>query len=142
MPSRQRCCRWLQFGIGTLLFVTLCMAGFLGGYQHGFHSGHEAKSRTVAYNKAYYVADIIGGLPSGNAAASLTDYIEASIAPGSWQTNGGPGALSYYETNKTIVVSNIQDVHDQIADTLHQIRLLQQQGKAKEVESVLASVGS
>src|SRR5205809_4639502 len=106
--------RWLQFGIGTLLFFTLCVAGFLGGYQHGFYSGHEAKSRTAVYAKAYYVADIIGALPSGSAAAaSLTDYIEASIVPGSWQTNGGPGAVSYYETNKSIVVSNIQDVHDQ-----------------------------
>jgi hypothetical protein len=135
--------RWLQFGIGTLLFMTLCVAGFFAGYRRGFYSGQEAKSRTRVYAKAYYVKDIIDTSPTASTAApSLMSYIEASIGPRSWNTNGGPGALSYYENNMTIVASNTQDIHDQIADTLKQIRLMQQQGKAKEVESILVSVGT
>src|SRR5262245_41287686 len=135
--------RWLQFGIGTLLFATLCVAGFLAGYRRGFDLGQEAKGRTRVYAKAYYVKDIVDNSPTPKLAATrLVSYIEASIVPGSWATNGGPGALSYYENNMTIVVSNIQEVHDQIADTLKQVRRMQQQGKASEVESILASAGT
>src|SRR5262245_36449543 len=135
--------RWLQFGIGTLLFATLCVAGFFAGYRRGFYSGQEAKSRTLIYAKAYFVKDIIDTSPTVSTAGnSLVSYIEASIVPGSRNTNGGPGALSYYQENMTIVASNNQDVHEQIADTLKQIRLMQQQGKGNEVESIMASVGS
>jgi hypothetical protein len=134
---------WLQFGIGTLLFAMLCAAGFLAGYRRGFYSGQEAKSRTRIYAKAYYVKDIIDTSPIVSTAGnSLVSYIEGSIVPRSWNTNGGPGALSYYQENMTIVASNNQDVHEQIADTLTQIRLMQQQGKAKEVESIMLSVGT
>jgi len=135
--------RWVQFGIGTLLFATLCVAGFLAGYRRGFDSGQEAKGRTRVYAKAYYVKDIVDTSATPSLAANrLVRYIEASIVPGSWATNRGPGALTYYENNMTIVVSNIQDVHDQIADTLTQIRRMQEQGKGSEVESILVSVGS
>jgi len=134
---------WLQFGIGTLLFVTLCVAGFFAGYRRGFYSGQEAKSRDAIYAKAYDVKDIISASPTASTAgATLTSYLEATIMPRSWAANGGPGALSYYETNHTIVISNNQEVHDQIADTLKQVRLLQQQGRAREAESILVSVGS
>jgi len=135
--------RWLQFGIGTLLFVMLCVAGFFAGYRRGFYSGQEAKGRTRLYAKAYYVKDIIDTSTTARTAGTrLVSYIEASIAPRSWNTNGGPGALSYYEQNTTIVVSNVQDVHNQIADALTQIRRLQQQGKAKEVDEILVSAGT
>jgi len=120
-----------------------CVAGFFTGYRRGFDAGQEEKNRTAIRAKAYYIKDIISASPNVSTAGSaLTSYLEATIMPQSWQRSGGPGALSYYETNKTIVISNNQEVHEQVADTLKQIRLLQQQGKAKEAESILVPVGS
>jgi hypothetical protein len=131
--------RWFQFGMGTLLFITFCVAGYFGGYRRGFDHGQEAKNRVQCAAKAYYIRDIIAASSGTNTADALSDYIQAAIIPGSWQANGGPGSISYSDTHTTIVVYNIQDVHDQLADALVQIRRLQQQGQAKEVDSILAA---
>src|SRR4051794_15848111 len=140
--DRPGCKRWLQFGIGTLLFATFCVAGFLTGYRRGFHVGQEAESRIGIYAKAYDVRDIVRLSPNGRAIGqTLVRYLQESIMPRSWQENGGPSAVAYYENNQTIVISNNQDAQDQVADALKQIRLLQRQGKASEVESILVSVG-
>jgi hypothetical protein len=147
MRGRQR---WLQFGIGTLLFVMLCVAGFFAGYRRGFDSGNEekerarmAQARSTPYAKAYYIGDILSAsTDSGTMEQILPSYIQAAVIPQSWNGAGGPGALSFYANNKSLVVSNIQDVHDQLADTLEQIRRMQQQGKAQEIESALASAGN
>jgi hypothetical protein len=141
MKSNRRI--WLQFGIGTLLFFMFCTAGFLTGYRRGFNAGHEAKSQTRAYAKVYYIKDIIAASEaSGGSGTALIAYLKATVIPQSWSTKGGPGEIAWYAANDSIVVSNIQDVHDQLADTLQQIRLMQQQGKAKDVDSVLLSAGT
>jgi general secretion pathway protein D len=56
---------------------------------------------------------------------SLTELITSTIAPTSWQEVGGPGAISGYENNLSLVVSQTQEVHEQIADLLEQLRRLQ-----------------
>jgi general secretion pathway protein D len=56
---------------------------------------------------------------------SLTELITSTIAPQSWQEVGGPGAISGYENNLSLVVSQTQEVHEQIADLLEQLRRLQ-----------------
>ncbi len=68
-----------------------------------------------------------GGLGRGSAPDfdSLTELITSTIAPQSWQEVGGPGAISGYENNLSLVVSQTQEVHEQIADLLEQLRRLQ-----------------
>jgi general secretion pathway protein D len=56
---------------------------------------------------------------------SLTELITSTIAPQSWQEVGGPGAITGYENNLSLVVSQTQEVHEQIADLLEQLRRLQ-----------------
>jgi general secretion pathway protein D len=56
---------------------------------------------------------------------SLTELITSTVAPQSWQEVGGPGAISGYENNLSLVVSQTQEVHEQIADLLEQLRRLQ-----------------
>jgi general secretion pathway protein D len=69
------------------------------------------------------------GAPGGRGAApdfdSLTELITSTIAPQSWNEVGGPGAISGYENNLSLVVSQTQEVHEQIADLLEQLRRLQ-----------------
>jgi general secretion pathway protein D len=56
---------------------------------------------------------------------SLIMLITETIAPTSWATVGGPGTIREFATNLSLVISQTQDVHDQIADLLEQLRRLQ-----------------
>ena len=56
---------------------------------------------------------------------TLIELITATISPDSWEDVGGEGSIQGYPTNLSLVVSNTQDVHEQIADLLDQLRQLQ-----------------
>jgi general secretion pathway protein D len=68
-----------------------------------------------------------GGLGGGVVADfdSLIDLITTTISPQSWDDVGGPGSIEGFQTNLSLVVSQTQDVHEQIADLLEQLRRLQ-----------------
>jgi general secretion pathway protein D len=69
-----------------------------------------------------------GGSLGGGAQAdfdSLIDLITSTVAPTTWDTVGGPGSIAPFATNLSLVVSQTQEVHDQIADLLDQLRRLQ-----------------
>jgi general secretion pathway protein D len=55
----------------------------------------------------------------------LIDLITSTIEPDSWQDVGGPGSISGFDTNLSLVVSQRQDIHERIADLLEQLRRLQ-----------------
>jgi hypothetical protein len=74
---------------------------------------------------------MLGRIPSRNApqAAAPTDYgqdlvelIEATIAPGSWDSQGGPGTIRYFSPLRVIVVRQTGEVHEQLGDLLPQLR--------------------
>jgi general secretion pathway protein D len=56
---------------------------------------------------------------------SLIDLITATIQPTTWDDVGGPGSIQPFETNLSLVVSQTQEVHEQIKDLLEQLRRLQ-----------------
>ena len=56
---------------------------------------------------------------------SLIELITSTIAPPSWDSNGGAGSIAPFDTNLTLVVSQTQEIHEQIADLLQQLRRLQ-----------------
>ena len=56
---------------------------------------------------------------------TLIELITSTIAPDTWDAVGGPGAIESFPTNLSLVISQTQDVHDQIADLLAQLRRLQ-----------------
>lgn len=68
-----------------------------------------------------------GGLGGGSQADfdSLIELITSTIAPESWSDVGGEGSISEYENNLTLVVSQTQEVHEDIVDLLEQLRRLQ-----------------
>jgi general secretion pathway protein D len=68
-----------------------------------------------------------GGL-GGAAAADFDDLIElitTTVAPKSWEQNGGQGNIAQFPTNLSLVVSQTQEVHEQISDLLEQLRRMQ-----------------
>jgi len=76
-----------------------------------------------------------GGAPAGEEAAaspagavdfqSLIELITQTIAPESWQDAGGAGTIQQFPGNLSLVISQTQEVHDQIRDLLQQLRRLQ-----------------
>jgi len=68
-----------------------------------------------------------GGLGGGSAADfdTLIDLITSTIAPTTWSDVGGPGSIEGFETNLSLVVSQTQEVHEDIVDLLEQLRRLQ-----------------
>ena len=79
------------------------------------------------------------GGPMGGAQAdfqSLIDLIQNTVAPQTWNTVGGQGAIQPFPTNLSIVVSQTQEVHDEIADLLQQLRRLQDLQVAIEVRFI------
>ena len=68
-----------------------------------------------------------GGLGGGAQADfdSLIELITSTVRPTTWDEVGGPGSIAPFETNLSIVVSQTQEVHEEIADLLEQLRRLQ-----------------
>ncbi len=68
-----------------------------------------------------------GGLGGGVGADfdSLIELVTATIAPESWDEVGGPGAVAPFQGNLSLVISQTQEIHEQIADLLEQLRRLQ-----------------
>ena len=56
---------------------------------------------------------------------SLIDLIETTVSPNSWDSVGGPGSISPFPTNLSLVISQTQEVHEQISDLLEQLRRMQ-----------------
>lgn len=56
---------------------------------------------------------------------SLIDLITQTIAPETWSDAGGAGTIREFPGNLSLVISQTQEVHDQIRDLLQQLRRLQ-----------------
>ena len=55
----------------------------------------------------------------------LIQLIQGTIAPTTWSDVGGAGAIRPFPTNLSLVISQTQQVHEEIADLLEQLRRLQ-----------------
>ncbi|HVX14387.1 MAG TPA: hypothetical protein VHC22_24585 [Pirellulales bacterium] len=53
---------------------------------------------------------------------ALVELIEATIAPQSWDVNGGAGTIKYWPAWHVLVVRQTDDVHEQIGGAVHQMR--------------------
>ena len=89
--------------------------------------------------------NLSGMAPGSMGGAALADFdtlielIQQTIAPDTWADAGGSGAIESFPTNLSLVVSQTQDVHDQLADLLEQLRRLQDLQVAIEVRFIRLS---
>jgi len=56
---------------------------------------------------------------------SLIELLTSTIQPTTWDEVGGPGSIAPFETNLSLVISQTQEVHEEIVDLLEQLRRLQ-----------------
>ncbi len=52
----------------------------------------------------------------------LVDLIQKTIAPTTWDVNGGPGVIYYWRNQRALVITAGDDVHDDVADVLEQLQ--------------------
>jgi general secretion pathway protein D len=65
-----------------------------------------------------------GGLTEGGQADfdSLIELITTTVKPQTWDEVGGPGSIQSFQNNLSLVVSQTEDVHEEIVDLLEQLR--------------------
>ena len=68
-----------------------------------------------------------GGAGGGTAADfdTLIDLITQTVAPPTWDHNGGKGSVAPSPANLSLVISQTQEVHEEIVDLLEQLRRMQ-----------------
>jgi hypothetical protein len=62
-----------------------------------------------------------GGAPQDDGQA-LVELIQTTIAPSSWDVNGGRGTIYYWPAWHVLVVRQTDDVHEQIGGVMHAMR--------------------
>ncbi len=85
--------------------------------------------------RTYPVAD----LTPGDKYDSLIDAITTNVAPTTWSEVGGPGSLSPVKAARSLVVSQTQDVQDQVLQLLRSLRAARKAGGV-EWSAVVAEV--
>jgi len=65
-----------------------------------------------------------GGVGGGSQADfdSLIELITTTVKPQTWDEVGGPGSISEFQNNLSLVISQTEDVHEEIVDLLEQLR--------------------
>ena len=120
--ARPRWRRVFRFGLGTLLFVVLLVAGFLGGIRAGFQRGYSAgqaqREKETPVPKVYPVASLVLSTPDAPTSDAdfdtLIDLITSTIAPESWDCVGGPGSINGFPSSLSLVVTQTPGVHERI----------------------------
>jgi len=63
-----------------------------------------------------------GRLPNDDYGQQLVDLIQRTIAPGSWDVNGGLGSIYYWRPGRALVIRQTGAVHDDLGGALDQLR--------------------
>lgn len=62
------------------------------------------------------------GQPPADAGWELVELIRATVAPETWDVNGGKGSIYYYRPLQVLVIRQTGESHHQIGNALGQLR--------------------
>ena len=62
-----------------------------------------------------------GVAPGGDYGPQLVELIQRTIAPMSWDVNGGPGSIYYWQPGRALVVRQTGETHNDIGNLLRQL---------------------
>ena len=146
--------RKVQFGIGSLLFAMLWVAG----YFHGLKRGDQARANAVFSVRVYSVADLmVENQRSAEQLDAIATLVRDTIAPYSWANHGGQASLEIIPANRSIVVRQVGSKHQEIEKLIETLASMAQEevqlvkydasqiinsDSAKPVEEQLATICS
>ncbi|NQT39345.1 MAG: hypothetical protein HQ581_17745, partial [Planctomycetes bacterium] len=61
------------------------------------------------------------GMQQRDTGEELVDLIQTTVAPDSWEENGGPGSIRFFRTNYSVIIRQTAENHEEIADVLRQL---------------------
>jgi hypothetical protein len=123
--------RYFRFSLGMLMALVACiccyLAGDLRGNRDQFFANKAAANAVAttsdAYPKTYYVDDLVISPDSGNANYDpLMVTIVETCSPDQWEQAGGPGRISPFPLNQSLIISATVPMHKQIATLLAALR--------------------
>lgn len=137
--DESRCKRTFRVSLAGLLFIMLCACGFFAGYRRGYQTGGRDR-RDSLYIVAYPVADLSrpwggppGAPPPPYRPDELIALLKSTVVPDSWKPRGD-GELTWYDNNASLVVSQSEQGHEQMALALELLRAWRQQMKQLPIE--------
>jgi hypothetical protein len=86
------------------------------------------RARGEPVTVTYAVADLIvrfengQAVPNPEAEHDLIDQIAETISPETWDRKGGKGGIRIFQPTGSLVIRQVTDVHDEIAEFLSQLR--------------------
>ena len=90
----------------------------------------ETSTETAGGSRDDYLSPLAAAPPArGGAAMQMPDYgeqlvelIQTVIRPETWDVNGGTGSIYYWYPGRALVIRQMDEVHEEIADVLGQLR--------------------
>lgn len=113
-----------RFRLASLLWLMLCVAVGITGYQWGLEAGKREMWRNrngvgKQYTAVYYVADLATVSKQPNSVVvdfdDLIEDIETGVFPRTWESAGGSASIAGFPTNLSLVVSHDKDGHEEVA---------------------------
>jgi hypothetical protein len=63
-----------------------------------------------------------GAMQSDDAGQQLVELIQQTIAPQTWDVNGGPGSIYYWRPGRALAIRATEEVHEEIGGLLEQLQ--------------------
>ena len=116
--------RW-QFGLGAMLFATLCIAGYFAGYRYGGETKDKQIAASTVFVVNYDVREFLEdkrARPIDTQLSQICELLVKTIEPDSWQSDERD--IMPYPANSSIVVRQTGSCHAAIAKLFEQMRTL------------------
>jgi hypothetical protein len=144
MAGRGRWSWLLQFNLATLMFVTLCVCGYLGSYRYGERAGAKQQYDESFFFKVYSLADLLIDTSSHDQRdkklAEIAEKLTLTVAPTSWAAPAAQhGEIQVFLPNGSLVIGQYGAIHDQIVAAIDNLR---RDGNRAHVEAALNDMGS
>jgi hypothetical protein len=98
------------------------------------------------FQRAYSVADLVEPVPLFEGQKSrkpndavLVECIQSCAATSSWEANGGKGTIQYFPKDRSLVITQHVEAHEEVALLLATLRKLQELTVSAEVRFIQAS---
>jgi hypothetical protein len=62
-----------------------------------------------------------GGAARDDYGEDLVELIQRTVAPTTWDVNGGPGSIYYWRNQRALIIRQMGEVHDEIGGVLEQL---------------------
>jgi len=75
----------------------------------------------------YRIDDLLSSNDKDSDGKKFAEMVQRAVQGKSWKKHGGDGICNYYSPNKSLIIDNTQEVHDQVGEFLASLR------RAKEI---------